>query len=546
MLTGASLVLNLVGVVGDPEASQASQQEEPAAVESRPSGGDKTPAPSDQPSPQPEPVKDTSPAAAAYRTVAAEASRVGPQDLIGVYRSVLDPSWASVRLAAPQRDGSYLVFVRKQDGGWKAEKSVLADEPEHPESTAAVLSGVPEDLVKAIYPPVEVPLPAPAPEQRAVQFLEENTGITGSWKPGEVRTAGERARVAVDNPEEPEKSTVVYLAQSMAGGPWYVVAAGKGLTAAEVPDFPEELVEPGSLPDVVPAQVPPPEPVLDGVPKKEREEVEKALDEARKVIDRYGAEHGGVAGFYVRDVEKDYGYGIRPDETFFSASVIKVPVMVAVYRKIEAGELSYGDRFATTEEDWAAGAGGLQWEPAGTEQTVEDYLWLMMTQSDNVATNVLVRLVGGPGYVNEVAASMGAENTVLYQKVSSKRAAVPSLDNRTTPRDITTMLEEMQSGKAVKDAGYGEDMIGLMRQNELEYWAEGGLPPEVEMANKGGWIDGVFNDTGIVEYDEGPYTIAILTKYGPEEVAYGQPVLTEISRLVWEAQKEPDENPPED
>ena len=64
-----------------------------------------------------------------------------------------------------------------------------------------------------------------------------------------------------------------------------------------------------------------------------------------------------------------------------------------------------------------------------------------------------------------------------------------------------------------------------MRQNELEYWAEGGLPPEVEMANKGGWIDGVFNDTGIVEYDKGPYTIAILTKYGPEEVAYGQPVL---------------------
>ena len=364
------------------------RQEEPAA-------GRSPEVPAGQPVSRPEPVRDPSPASAAYRAMAAEAPRVGPQDVLGVYRSALDPSWASVRMAASERKGSYMVFVRRVDGGWEAEKSVLADEPEHPESTAAVLSGVPEDLVKEIYPPTEPP--SPAPEERAVQFLEESTGLAGSWKPGEVRTAGEYARVAVENPEKPETSTVVYLAQTGTGAPWYVVSAGKGLTAADVPGFPAELVEPGSLPDVTPAPIPPSEPVLDGVPKKEREDVEKALDEARKVVDRYEAEHGGVAGLYVRDVEKDYGYGIRPDESFFSASVIKVPVMVAVYRKIEAGELSYGDRFATTEKDWAAGAGGLQWEPAGTEQTVEDYLWLMMTRSDNVATNVLVRLVGGAG-----------------------------------------------------------------------------------------------------------------------------------------------------
>ena len=69
--------------------------------------------------------------------------------------------------------------------------------------------------------------------------------------------------------------------------------------------------------------------------------------------------------------------------------------MVAVYRKVDAGELDFSQEIEIKEEDWAAGAGWLQWEKAGTKQTVGDLLLLMMTQSDNVATNALVRTVGG-------------------------------------------------------------------------------------------------------------------------------------------------------
>ena len=155
---------------------------------------------------------------------------------------------------------------------------------------------------------------------------------------------------------------------------------------------------------------------MDGVPDSERERVENALGEARQQIEDYH----GVAGLYVWDLEGDYGYGIRPDEEFFTASIIKVPVMVAVYRKVDEGELDFAQEIEIKEEDWAAGAGWLQWEKAGTRQTVGDLLLLMMTQSDNVATNALVRTVGGPDHINEVARSMGAEDTLLYQKVSSE------------------------------------------------------------------------------------------------------------------------------
>jgi beta-lactamase class A len=164
--------------------------------------------------------------------------------------------------------------------------------------------------------------------------------------------------------------------------------------------------------------------------------------------------------------------------------------MAAVYRKIESGDLKYSDTFKTTEDDWAAGAGWLRWDTPGATTTVEDALWLMMTQSDNVATNALVRLVGGPEYVNEVAQDLGAKDTVLHWKLSSERAAVPSLDNRTTPRDMAKMLASIKRGDATGEFGTKE-MIGLLEQNQLEYWMEAGVPPGIPVANKGRWNSGV-------------------------------------------------------
>lgn len=245
-------------------------------------------------------------------------------------------------------------------------------------------------------------------------------------------------------------------------------------------------------------------------------------------------DYPGVAGFYAMNPEDGSGYGVRPDEEFFSASTIKVAVMAAVYRKIDEGEISYEDTLTTTGEDWAAGAGWLRWNTPGANTTVEDALWLMMTESDNVATNVLLRTAGGPEYVNTVIADLGATDTELFWKLSSERAATPSLDNHTTPRDMATMLSGIYAGEGFEDFSRDE-MVDLMTQNNLEYWLEGGIPNGTLVANKGGWQDGIYNDVGIVRREGSPYVIAIYTMNGPGLNA-GSPVLSEISKAVWLAQ----------
>jgi beta-lactamase class A len=299
--------------------------------------------------------------------------------------------------------------------------------------------------------------------------------------------------------------------------------------AADVPEPKQEKVD--ELPGAGPAEFPPPEPVSEGVPDAERERVDEALTRAAERIEGYD----GVAGVYVRDLEGGFGYGVRPDEEFFTASIIKVPVMVAVYRKVDEGELSFSQMIEIKEEDWAAGAGWLQWERAGTKQTVGDLLLLMMTQSDNVATNALVRTVGGADHVNEVARSLGAENTLLYQKVSSERAAIPQLDNRTTPRDMAAMMQKIADGEAASDKSC-QYMIELMDLNELDWWLDAGLPADVYAANKAGWLYEVYDDVGIVKAGDRPYVIAILSKYGSGDVDRGRLLIEDLSRIAWESQ----------
>jgi beta-lactamase class A len=302
--------------------------------------------------------------------------------------------------------------------------------------------------------------------------------------------------------------------------------------AAEVPEPKDEKLDLEDLPDAGSAEFSSTEAVMNDVPESDRERVQKVLEEARQEIEDYN----GVAGLYVWDLEEDSGYGIRPDEQFFAASTIKIPIMVAVYRKVDEGELEFSQEVEIQEEDWAAGAGWLQWEKPGTTQTVGDLLLLMMTQSDNVAANALVRTVGGADHVNEVARSMGAEDTVLYQKVSSERGVVPALDNRSTPRDMAAMMQQIAEGKAASEKSCGY-MIDLMYQDKLDWWLDAGLPPGVDAANKAGWLYRVYDEVGIVENDDRRYVIAILSKHGQADVYQGQDLIKKLSSAVWESQE---------
>ncbi len=387
------------------------------------------------------------------------------------------------------------------------------------------LPGVSRESLEAVYKSRK------DPNWTAVRFdLADEKGDYVLFMKRAGQTWEVRRSVLTDEPDykKNEQAVLDGVPDDLSGSLYTVPEAENGIYATS--KLATEPFDRGSLPDAVEPRYTPPEPVLQGVPGGERDRIEADLKKLEEKIKGYD----GVVGFYVRDEKGGWGYGIRPDEEFFSASVIKVPIMVAVYRKVDSGDLSLTDSFPTEARDWAAGAGWLQWEDAGKSYTVGDYLWMMMTQSDNVATNALVRIVGGPDQVNEVARSLGAEDTVLYQKVTSERGVVPRYDNRTTARDMAVMLDKISRGEAASPENC-KYMKELMQANELDSWLEDPLPQDTMVADKGGWLYGVYDEVAIVSNPDRPYSVSILTKYSPDpEVAV--PILKDISKGIWDVQ----------
>ncbi len=452
---------------------------------------------------------------AAYRTVASDYSAISREDFGYARQSVFDPAWASVRVYAPDGGGYHTVFLRKNGKSWNPDRSVFVGEYTERANLEPLLRPVPGDLTHQVFA-------APSSGrggagEQAVSAIEKATAQK-EWSVASERSKGSYHVVKVVN-ESRVLDTKVYL----NGGT--VSAIGKDLTSTEAPHFPERLIEQTEADGPTPASHGSSRAFVNGV---EREKVEDGLSEARKAVKGYS----GVAGFYVQDLEGGFSYGVRPDEEFFAASVIKVPVMVAVFRQVEQGKLSFDRTVTLREEDIAPGSGGLEYAGVGSEQSVEDLLGLMITRSDNTASNALVRLVGGERHVNEVSRSLGATDTVMRQKVSIERAAVPALDNQTTPRDMARMLEKIYSGEAAGNQSCAQ-MIELMQSTELETWLEDGIPSDAPVANKAGWLDSTFNDVGIVELDDHPYIVSIFTKYGKNDVYLGEDFLNGLSGDVY-------------
>ncbi|WP_348775016.1 serine hydrolase [Psychrobacillus sp. NEAU-3TGS] len=102
----------------------------------------------------------------------------------------------------------------------------------------------------------------------------------------------------------------------------------------------------------------------------------------------------GIWGIVIEDLYGDERWELNGDELFYAASVIKVPIMVAVFSAVERDEISLTAEIILKEDDFVGGSGVIQHLTPGTALSICDIVMLMIIQSDNTATNILIDLVG--------------------------------------------------------------------------------------------------------------------------------------------------------
>lgn len=180
-------------------------------------------------------------------------------------------------------------------------------------------------------------------------------------------------------------------------------------------------------------------------------------------------------GIYIKCLETSEEVAINADAQMDTMSVIKIPLMVEALEQVKAGKLKLSDKYTLVREDILPGTGIIQRLDPGAVLSVKDLITLMIIVSDNTATDVLYRMVGGIDPVNKRMEALGLKQTragSLAKDWFALLRAAPSSEafyrekkhpfGLSTPREMGTLLEMMERGTLV-DKASSDLMLQIMR-----------------------------------------------------------------------------------
>lgn len=208
-------------------------------------------------------------------------------------------------------------------------------------------------------------------------------------------------------------------------------------------------------------------------------------------------------------------YFLRPDrevEPFLynqrqmsPASIIKLFVMAKAMQDVHDGKLALTDKITIKKKDVVGGAGVLTWYDAGQQRTVLQLLTVMITDSDNTATNILIDQLGGMKSINQYLAQYGYQDTVLAHKMMIGNGGKKNLSS---VRDLGHLLTKLYYHQLV---GPEEDeiMLNILKQQH-DQECFGSALPEYTQAHKTGEVTGVYADGGVFFGQNEDFILVIL------------------------------------
>ena len=261
-------------------------------------------------------------------------------------------------------------------------------------------------------------------------------------------------------------------------------------------------------PQIVVTQVlTPAPPSITPTPKFEKQEAE-----IKKLITNLK----GTYGVYVRDLVTGESYGINTRESFTVASLNKLPVLLTLFKEVEAGNLNLETKYVLKVADKRAGAGSMQYKPIGTVYTYRQMAQLMGNQSDNTAFNVFSNILGDQK-IQTVINNLGMKNTSFE-------------DGETTPEDIGIFFYKLYTQNIlVRDDR--DELLSFITNTIYEDRIPAGIPKGITVAHKIGNEVGVISDAGIVFSDK-PFILVILSEGVVEKEA--TEVLPKIAETVYQ------------
>ncbi len=266
------------------------------------------------------------------------------------------------------------------------------------------------------------------------------------------------------------------------------------------------------------------------------------MSDLQKSFDTIAQQFSGQFSLYAEHMATGEVIQYGPTHPMETASVIKLPIMITVMHLVEEGRLRLDQPVLLEPSDMVSGSGVVQNLTPGLSLTLADAVMLMMTISDNVATNMVIRLLGLEP-INALMASLGARDTVIKKPIDF---TLPPPIGLSTPKDLVTLLFGIYRRTTVsaKASDWMWDVLtrqqyDIVLSRDLPYslLEEGeNEPATVVIGSKSGSVEGVRNDAGIFTTPWGDYALAIMSE-GCRDVRFhvdneAQRVLPALSRAI--------------
>jgi len=257
---------------------------------------------------------------------------------------------------------------------------------------------------------------------------------------------------------------------------------------------------------------------------KEGNQLTELENQLKNIASMYPSIHPSV---YVWDYDTGNYADINADESFATASIIKLPVLVQLFRSIEKNQLSIYDEMPLTEYYRTEGSGSLQFKAANSKYSIDNLARVMITESDNSATNMLMARLGSMTDINSGIRQWGLSHTYV-------QTWLPDLGgtNRSTARDMATILYNIDNPKFLSTDSREKifDYMGHVHNNRL---IAAGLPAGATFLHKTGDIGKMLGDAGIVYTANHKKYIIVIFANRPHNSPLGKEFIVKASETVY-------------
>ena len=299
---------------------------------------------------------------------------------------------------------------------------------------------------------------------------------------------------------------------------------------------------------------------------------DSSLPRLEREIARISKVAGGPVGATAIHIETGRRVSLNGGERFPMASSYKVPIAVQLLTRVDQGEIRLDEMIEIKPGDLHPGSGTLTdlFNKPGLALSVRNLLELMLLISDNSATDVVLRLAGGPGAVTARMRTLGIEGINVDRptvrviaewigmelppedkwspglfatapatvKPDDRAAAAKKFEADTrdtsTPNAMADLLVRVYRKDLLKP-GSAELLVDIMRRCRTgEARLKGMLPEGTEVAHKTGTIGRTTNDVGIITLPDGAghVAIAVFVKSSEKDVPQRERAIAEIARAA--------------